>query len=157
MKALVAYFSATGKTASVAKKIADIVDGDIFEIVPEILYTREDLNWRNKKSRTSVECNDPAARPAIASHVENIEDYDTIFVGFPIWWYCQPNIINTFLEEYDFAGKTIVPFATSAGSGFGKTGDYLKESAPGANILGGEVLGRRSTSAIASLIESLDL
>ncbi|MBR2522558.1 MAG: NAD(P)H-dependent oxidoreductase [Coriobacteriales bacterium] len=157
MRTLVAYFSATGTTAGKAKKLAKVIGCDIFEIVPETPYTTADLKWRDKESRTSIECNDPACRPAIATRVENMDDYDTIFLGFPIWWYCEPPIINTFLEQYDLAGKTIIPFATSAGSSFGKTIDYLKPSAPGAIFLEGKMVRFSTESSLRSWVESLNL
>ena len=112
-KILVAYFSCSGVTAKAAKRLATVVGADLYEIKPETPYTREDLNWMDKKSRSSVEMNDPASRPAIAGKIENMDEYDVVFVGFPIWWYVAPTIINTFLESYDLSGKTIVPFATS--------------------------------------------
>lgn len=126
MKKLVAYFSASGVTKAVAERLAKAIDADLFEIKPETPYTRADLDWTNKKSRSSVEKNNPDSRPEIAEKVTNMEDYDTVFIGFPIWWYVAPAIINTFVESYDFSGKTIVPFATSGGSGMGKTVDILK-------------------------------
>lgn len=141
---LVAYFSASEAhvTAQVAKNLAEAVDGDLFEIVPEQIYTAEDLDWHNDKSRSSVEMKDPNARPAVASKVENMDQYTTIYVGFPIWWYTSPRIINTFLEQYDLKGKTIIPFATSGGSDIGNSGEDLKKaSAPDANwILPGKLL-----------------
>ena len=127
-KILVAYFSASGVTAEVAKKLAKTAGADLYEIKPEIPYTKADLNWMNKNSRSSVEMNDKSSRPAIADKNADISGYDTIFLGFPIWWYVAPTIINTFLESYDFSGKKIVLFATSGGSGFGKTVDGLKGS-----------------------------
>ncbi|MBQ8413412.1 MAG: NAD(P)H-dependent oxidoreductase [Lachnospiraceae bacterium] len=139
-KNLVAYFSASGVTEKVAKELSEIVSGDLFEIKPEVPYTPDDLNWMNKESRSSVEMSNPDSRPAIASMVSNMEDYDVIFVGFPIWWYVAPTIINTFLESYDFAGKTIILFATSGGSGFGKTVEKLQGSCIGAVIKEGGVL-----------------
>lgn len=138
-KALVAYFSASGKTAETAKILAEKAGADIFEIKPEVPYTSEDLNWQNKQSRSSIEMNDHSSRPAIAAPAPNLSDYDTIFVGFPVWWYIAPTIINTFLESADFSGKKIVLFATSGGSGFGKAVDNLKNSAPGAVITEGIV------------------
>ena len=120
-KILVAYFSASGVTERAAKALAKAAKADLFEIKPEIPYTDADLNWMDKKSRSSVEMNNPAPRPAIAEKVANMEQYEAVFVGFPIWWYVAPTIINTFLESYDFSGKTIIPFATSGGSGMGKT------------------------------------
>ncbi|MFR7762208.1 MAG: flavodoxin [Eubacterium sp.] len=116
-KVLVTYFSASGVTAKTANKLAKEVDGDLFEIEPKEKYTSADLNWMDKKSRSSVEMNDPASRPEIAKQVENMDMYDTVLVGFPIWWYVEPKIIDTFLDSYDFAGKTVIPFATSGGSG----------------------------------------
>lgn len=136
---LVAYFSATGTTAKVAETLADAIGADIYEIGPEIPYTEADLNWRDANSRSSVEMNDPHSRPAIAGKRDNMSDYDTIFVGFPIWWYVAPTIINTFLESYDMAGKTIIPFATSGGSGMGKTNEKLLPSCTGAKLVEGRV------------------
>lgn len=141
---LVAYFSASEAhiTAQVAKTLAEAADADLFEIVPEQVYTAEDLDWHNENSRSSVEMKDSTARPAVASKVENMAQYNTIYVGFPIWWYTAPRIINTFLEQYDLSGKTIIPFATSGGSDMGKSGEDLqKASAPAANwIFPGKVL-----------------
>lgn len=125
---LVAYFSASGRTAAVAKELAKAAEGDLYEIKPEVVYTQADLDWRNSKSRSSVEMKNKAFRPALADNDADIEKYDTIFLGFPIWWYVAPTIINTFLESYDFSGKKIVLFATSGGSGFGKTVEELKPS-----------------------------
>ena len=141
---LVAYFSASGTTKSIAVKLAEAIKSDIYEIVPEELYTKADLNWMNKKSRSSVEMSDEASRPAIGSpKVENMERYDVIFLAAPIWWYVFPHIANTFLESYDFSGKKIVLIGTSGSSGFGKTADKLKESAPGAEIVEGIVVHRK--------------
>ena len=109
-KVLVTYFSASGVTAKTANKLAKEVDGDVFEIEPKEKYTSADLNWMDKKSRSSVEMNDPASRPEIAKQVENMDMYDTVLVGFPIWWYVEPKIIDTFLDSYDFSGKTVIPF-----------------------------------------------
>lgn len=129
MKRLVAYFSATGVTKSVAEKLSKALGADIYEIAPEVPYTQEDLDWTNNKSRSTVEMRDKQFRPAIAAGKSaQIECYDIIYIGFPIWWYVAPTIINTFLESYDFAGKTVVLFATSGGSGFGKTVDNLRGS-----------------------------
>ena len=136
---LVAYFSATGTTAKVAETLADAVGADIYEIEPEVPYTEADLNWRDANSRSSIEMNDPLSRPAIAGKRDNMADYDTIYVGFPIWWYVAPTIINTFLESYDMTGKTIIPFATSGSSGMGKTNENLLRSCLGANLLEGKV------------------
>ena len=125
-KKLVAYFSASGVTKAVAKRLAKAADADLFEIKPEMPYTRADLDWTNKKSRSSVEMSNPNSRPQIAEKVSNMADYDTVFIGFPIWWYVAPTIISTFVESYDLSGKTIVPFATSGGSGMGRTVEVLK-------------------------------
>ena len=114
-KKLVAYFSASGVTAKVAETLAEAIGADIFEIEPKVPYTEADLNWMDKKARSTIEMNDPASRPEIAAKRDNMKEYDTIFVGFPIWWYVAPTIINTFLESYDLTGKTIIPFATSGG------------------------------------------
>lgn len=155
---LVAYFSASGTTARAAKAIAQAVGGDLYEIRPAVPYTAADLDWTNKKSRSSVEMNDPACRPAIAAPVENMDQYDTVFLGFPIWWYVAPTIINTFLERYDFTGKTIVLFATSGGSGLGKSAEGLKDSAPGARILEGRMLnGRLDQAELKAWAEGLKL
>ncbi|MCM1062035.1 MAG: flavodoxin [Eubacterium sp.] len=126
-KILTAYFSASGVTASLAKTIAEAAGGDLYEIRPEQPYTADDLNWNNPQSRSSVEMKNPNSRPAISGKVENMEQYDVVFVGFPIWWYVAPTIINTFLESYDFSGKTVIPFCTSGGSGMGKTEEILRK------------------------------
>ena len=136
--ALVACFSASGVTAGLARTLAGAIGADLHEIQPETPYTCADLDWMNKKSRSSVEMNDKAFRPAIANRVENMEQYDVIFVGFPIWWYVAPTIINTFLESYDLTGKTVVPFATSGSSGMGKTNAELKASCKGADLREGK-------------------
>ena len=137
---LVAYFSASGVTARVAKILAETTGADIFEIEPEIPYTQADLNWMSKESRSSVEMNNPLSRPNIARKCDNMDEYDTVFVGFPIWWYVAPTIINTFLESYDLTGKTIIPFATSGGSGMGKTNEKLLPSCKGAVLIEGKIL-----------------
>ena len=156
--ALVAYFSASGVTAKLAATIAEVANADLFEIVPEELYTKADLDWQDDKSRSTLEMKDPDARPAIASTVENMEQYDTVFLGFPIWWYIAPRIIYTFLESYDFAGKTIVPFATSGGSGIGKTVDKMAPLAPGAKFLPGTVLKAKATEEdVDEWIEELEI
>ena len=139
-KKLVAYFSASGTTARVADNLAKAAGTDLYEIKPAVSYTKEDLNWMNKQSRSSVEMRDKSSRPALADTDADIAAYDTIFIGFPIWWYIAPTIINTFLEVYDFSGKKIVLFATSGGSGFGKAVDSLQPSAPDAEIIAGEIL-----------------
>lgn len=139
-KTLVAYFSASGVTARLAKVIAEAAGADLFEIQPEVPYTKEDLDWTNKNSRSSLEMNDPNSRPAIAGQVEDMEQYDTIFIGFPIWWYVEPRIIDTFLERYDFSGKTLIPFATSGGSGISKAEKSLLAHCPNAVWKKGAVL-----------------
>lgn len=136
---LVAYFSASGVTAKLAETLSEAIGADLYAIEPEVPYTKADLNWMNQNSRSSVEMKDPASRPAIAGKRDNMDEYDTIFVGFPIWWYVAPTIINTFLESYDFTGKTIIPFATSGGSGMGKTNEKLQLSCPGAKLMEGKV------------------
>ena len=138
-KKLVAYFSASGVTAKVAETLAEAIGADIFEIEPKVPYTEADLNWMDKKARSTIEMSDPASRPEIAAKRDNMKDYDTIFVGFPIWWYVAPTIINTFLESYDLTGKTIIPFATSGGSDIGKTNERLTPSCKGAKLLNGKV------------------
>ncbi len=150
-KKLVAYFSASGKTAALAKKLADAAGADLYEIKPAVPYTTADLNWNNKQSRSSVEMSDPASRPALAGTVGDISAYDTIYVGFPVWWYIAPTIINTFLESCDLSGKKIILFATSGGSGFGKAAEHLRPSAPGAEILEGKV--NPSADGIAALVQ----
>ena len=138
-KKLVAYFSASGNTANLAKKLAEAAGADLYEIRPAVPYTADDLNWQNKKSRSSIEMSDHSSRPALADKNADIAAYDTIYVGFPVWWYIAPTIINSFLESYDFSGKKIVLFATSGGSGFGKAVDNLRSSAPDAQITEGNV------------------
>lgn len=156
-KVLVAYFSASGTTAQKAKEIAKAVGSDLYEIRPEVPYASDDLEWMNKNSRSSVEMNDKAFRPALANKDAHIEDYDVILLGFPIWWHVAPTIINSFWESYDFTGKKIVLFATSGGSGFGKTVDGLKASvSSGAEIKEGYLV--RSSSDVdkmKKLLESL--
>ena len=139
-KMLVAYFSASGVTAKAAWKLSEAVGADLYEIKPEVPYSREDLDWTDRKSRSSVEMNDPASRPAIAGKIDDMDQYEVVFIGFPIWWYVAPTIINSFLESYDFTGNTIVPFATSGGSAMGKTNERLAPSCPGAVLLEGKML-----------------
>ena len=127
-KNLVAYFSCTGTTKGLAEKLVKVTRGDLFEIKPKEEYTASDLNWRDKSSRSSLEMNDKNSRPEILNKVDNMEDYDTVFLGFPIWWYTAPRIINTFLESYDFSNKKIIVFCTSGGSGIGNTISDLKPS-----------------------------
>lgn len=138
-KKLVAYFSASGNTARLAKDLAKAAEADLYEIRPAVPYTSADLNWQNKQSRSSVEMSDHSSRPELADKNADIAAYDTIYVGFPVWWYIAPTIINSFLESYDFSGKKIILFATSGGSGFGKAVQNLKNSAPDAEIIEGRV------------------
>lgn len=144
-KKLVTYFSASGVTAKKAKELAASAGADLYEIKPEIPYTRDDLNWMNKQSRSSVEMRDKSSRPALADKDANIAGYDTIFVGFPVWWYTAPTIINTFLEAYDFSGKTIVVFATSGGSGVDKCVEDLKKTYPQYTFAKGKLLNGKIT------------
>ncbi len=137
-KKLVVYFSASGTTAKLAKTLASAVSADLHEIIPKEKYTAADLDWTNKESRSSVEMNDKSFRPAIKNTVENMEQYDVIYIGFPIWWYVAPTIINTFLESYDMSGKTIIPFATSGSSGMGNTNTELALSCAGATLKNGK-------------------
>ncbi len=139
-KILVAYFSASGVTKGVAQRLAKVAGADLFEIRPAVPYTQADLNWTDKKSRSSVEMNDPLSRPEIAEMLPNMADYDTVFVGYPIWWYVAPYIINTFVESYDLSGKTLVAFATSGGSGIGKTVEELKRLYSDVNWKDGKLL-----------------
>lgn len=154
-KILVAYFSASGVTAKAAWELAEVSGADLYEIKPEIPYTRADLDWMDKKSRSSIEMNDPSSRPGIADRLPDMGKYDVIFVGFPIWWYVAPTIINTFLESYDFSGKTIIPFATSGGSGMGKTNEGLEKSCPGAKLMAGKLLNRVSGKEMKIWAESV--
>lgn len=150
-KKLVAFFSASGVTAQAARSLADAAEANLYEIKPAVPYTNADLDWMNKNSRSSIEMNDKASRPAIADTDAHVADYDVVFVGFPIWWYIAPTIINTFLERYDFSGKKIVLFATSGGSGFGKTVSNLQPSAPNAKIIEGKLLnGRHDKASLAA-------
>lgn len=155
-KKLVAYFSASGVTKNVAEKLASIAEADIYEIKPAVPYTNADLNWMNKNSRSSVEMNDKSFRPEIIEDNFDPSAYDTILLGFPIWWYVAPTIVNTFLESYDFSGKKIILFATSGGSGFGNTVKELNPSAPGAEILEGKLLNRASDKQLTEWIASLN-
>lgn len=158
MNALVAYFSATGTTAKAAKALAKAAGADLYEIRPAVPYTSADLNWTDKGSRSSVEMNDKHFRPALADTDASIAGHDVIFLGFPIWWYVAPTIINTFLESYDFTGKTVVLFATSGGSGLGRSAAGLRPSAPGARIVDGRLLnGRLSENELKSWIEKMNL
>lgn len=154
---LVAYFSASGVTAKVAEKLSEAIGADLYAIEPEVPYTKADLDWMDKKSRSTIEMNNPASRPAIAGKRDNMNDYDTVFVGFPIWWYVAPTIINTFLESYDLTGKTIIPFATSGGSDMGKTNEKLLPSRKGAKLLNGKVFKASVSGAdLAKWAEGLE-
>ena len=137
MKTLVTYFSATCVTERVAERLAAAIGAELFEIKPKEPYTRADLNWMDKKSRSTLEMQDRACRPEIAEKLNNMADFDTVFVGFPIWWYREPSIIDTFMEQYDFTGKTVIPFATSGGSGLGDSAANMQALAPGAKLLDG--------------------
>lgn len=154
-KKLVAYFSASGTTKKAAEMIAKAAEADLYEIVPKQLYTKADLNWMDKKSRSSVEMSDKKYRPEITDTDAHISNYDEIILGFPIWWYVAPTIINTFLESYDFSGKKIVLFATSGGSGFGNTVRELQDSAPGAVIEEGEVFNKIAKQKITAWVEHI--
>lgn len=150
-KTLVAYFSASGVTAKLAKTLSETIGADLYEIQPAIPYTSADLDWTNKKSRSSIEMEDKSFRPAITGKVESMAQYDRIFVGFPIWWYVAPTIINTFLEQYDLTGKKVIPFATSGMSGMGNTNAELRDSCKGADLREGK---RFSTKTKASELKS---
>ena len=157
-KILVAYFSASGVTKNAAEKLAKAANADLFEIKPVRPYTDADLNWMDKKSRSTIEMNDLSSRPEIANKCENMGSYDVVFVGFPIWWYVEPRIIDTFLESYNFSGKTVIPFATSGGSGLGKTAENFKKIL-GANVTvkDGKMLTRASETVVSDWIKSLRL
>lgn len=157
-KILVAYFSASGVTKNAAEKLAKAANADLFEIKPVRPYTDADLDWTDKKSRSTIEMNDLSSRPEIAKKCENMGSYDVVFVGFPIWWYVEPRIIDTFLESYDFSGKTVIPFATSGGSGLGKTAENFKKIL-GANVTvkDGKMLTRASETVVSDWIKSLGL
>ncbi|MCD8019294.1 MAG: flavodoxin [Clostridiales bacterium] len=157
-KKLVAYFSASGVTAGVAKKLAQATGADLYEIKPAIPYTKADLDWTNKRSRSSVEMNDLSSRPELADKNANIAGYDIIFLGFPIWWGVAPTVVNTFLESYDFSGKKIILFATSGGSGFGRTADVFKSSVSAqTEIVTGKLLnGRQSAADLKKWIDTIE-
>ena len=154
-KKLVAYFSASGTTRKVAEMIATAAEADLYEIVPKQPYSKADLNWMDKKSRSSVEMSDKKFRPELTDTDAQIDKYDEIILGFPIWWYVAPTIINTFLEGYDFTGKKIVLFATSGGSGFGNTVSELKPSAPNAVIVEGKVFNKTTKEEIAEWVKGI--
>ena len=151
-KTLVAYFSASGVTARVAKEVADAASADLYEIRPAQPYSPGDLDWMDKKSRSTLEMNDPACRPAIEGQVNGMDQYDTILIGFPIWWYVEPRIVDTFLDSYDFSGKTLIPFATSGGSGISKAQKSLQEHCPVANWKQGQLLNGSSAAGWAKNI-----
>ena len=154
MKKLVAYFSASGETKAVAQKLAQAANADLFEIVPQQIYTNADLNWRDKHSRSSVEMNDRACRPAMAA-APDVSGYDVIFVGFPVWWYREPSIIDTFMESADFTGKTVVPFCTSGGSGVGRSDKNLADHAGSGNWESGKLLNHTSDADLQNWIDSV--
>ena len=158
-KFLVAYFSCGEVTKKVAQNIAAEVNGDIFEIKPKVPYTSADLNWMNKKSRSSLEMKDLSSRPEFIKKDIDMAQYDAVFLGFPIWWYVAPTIVNTFLESYDFSGKTIIPFCTSGGSGLGKTVELLKQSVDGSAVFKeGKLLnGNPSREELKKCVETLGL
>ena len=150
-KTLIAYFSASGTTAKLAKDLSAALGADLFEIAPQVPYTAADLDWMDKHSRSTIEMNDESSRPAISSEIADMGIYDTVFVGFPIWWYVEPRVIDTFLETYDFEGKTVVPFATSGGSGLGQAPQRMQALVPGATVLPGALLnGRHSQADLAA-------
>ena len=151
-RALVAYFSASGVTARAAKEIADAVGADLYEIRPAEPYSQADLNWMDRKSRSTLEMNDPACRPVISGAVEHMEQYDTVFVGFPIWWYVEPRIVDTFLESYDFSGKALIPFATSGGSGIGKAEKSLEACCPKASWRQGKLVNHGAAAWAKSVL-----
>lgn len=154
-KTLVAFFSASGTTKGIAQQLAQVAEADLHEIKPEKPYTDADLDWRNKQSRSSVEMDNKSSRPAITNKLKNMQDYDLIYVGFPIWWNTCPTIINTFMEAYDFIGKTVIPFATSGGSSIKKACEELKAAYPGVNWKEGRLLNRVSDADLEKWVESI--
>ena len=154
-KVLVAYFSASGVTEGVAKQLAEVTGGDLHKIQPEQPYTDADLDWRDKQSRSSVEMKDKNSRPAITNKLANMQDYDVVYVGFPIWWYTCPTIINTFIEQYDLKGKTVIPFATSGGSNIDKACDDLKAAYPDINWKPGKLLNGTTQEELQEWVKSL--
>ena len=154
-KTLVAYFSASGVTEGVAKQLAEMTGGDLHKIQPEQPYTDADLDWRDKQSRSSVEMQDKNSRPAITNKLTNMQDYDVVYVGFPIWWYTCPTIINTFMEAYDFKGKTVIPFATSGGNNIKKACEDLKATYPDVNWKEGKLLNRASKQELETWVKGL--
>lgn len=156
-KILVAYFSASGVTKNAAEKLAKAANADLFEIKPVRPYTDADLDWTDKKSRSTIEMNDLSSRPEIAKKCENMGSYDVVFVGFPIWWYVEPRIIDTFIDSYDFSGKTVIPFATSGGSGLGKTAENFKKLLENVIVKDGKMLTRASKNDVSGWVKSLGL
>ena len=154
-KVLIAYFSASGVTEGVAMQLAEVTGGDLHKIQPEQPYTDADLDWRDKQSRSSVEMKDKSSRPAITNKLANMQDYDVVYVGFPIWWYTAPTIINTFMESYDFKGKTVIPFATSGGSSIKKACEDLKTAYPEVNWKEGKLLNRTSKKELDTWVKGL--
>ena len=154
-KVLIAYFSASGVTEGVAKQLAEVTGGELHKILPEQPYTDADLDWRDKQSRSSVEMQDKNSRPAITNKLANMQDYDVVYVGFPIWWYTCPTIINTFMEAYDFKGKTVIPFATSGGSSIKKACEDLKAAYPDVNWKEGKLLNRASKQELDTWVKGL--
>lgn len=152
-KVLVAYFSATGTTEDVAEKIAAVTGGELHEIAPEQAYTNADLDWNNRQSRSSVEMNDPKSRPALKEKKANMADYDVVYIGFPIWWGVAPHIVNTFIESHDLKGKTLIPFATSGGSGISQAVAALRKAYPDLNWQAGKLLNRADERTIRAWIE----
>lgn len=156
-KVLVAYFSATGTTAGVAEKLAKATGGELYAIVPEKAYTSADLDWRNDKSRSSVEMKDPKARPALKGAVKDLDGYDVVFIGYPIWWDAAPRVINTFIESHDLKGKRLIPFATSGSSGIEESVKALRKSYPELKWSDGRLLNRASDATIQEWIDKLAL
>ena len=154
-KKLVAYFSASGTTKIAAENLAKTIGADLFEIKPAVPYSHADLDWKNQNSRSSIEMKNPASRPEIAQKLSNMDEYDTVLIGFPIWWYVAPTIIDTFLESYDFFGKTMIPFATSGGSGMGKTLEVLKSLCPTANWKAGKIVNHISDHELKNWINEI--
>ena len=155
MKTLVAYFSATGTTEAVAKDLAEVTGATLYEIKPEVKYTAADLDWRNKESRSTIEMQDKNSRPAIVKDLKDADSYDVIYIGFPVWWYTAPTIINTFIEAYGFEGKTVIFFATSGGSSIDKANKDFAEAYPKINWKAGRVLNGASKATLSSWVESL--
>ena len=156
MSKLVAYFSASGSTARLAQTLAAAADAALYEIKPALAYERKDLNWMDKKARSTVEMQDPTCRPALADTAAPVAEADVIFLGFPIWWYREPSLIDSFLDAYDFSGKTVVPFFTSGGSQLGEGQGRIEKLAKGARVLGGKRFSARaSESELKAWVASL--